>query len=62
MSRGKLLAYVAVRIDDHLREAIDGEQRRRERELGVPLTRALTVRLLLEEALVASASSPGESR
>ncbi len=51
MTRGKLDTSVAVRVDDTLREALDREQRRRETELGVALTRARMVRLLLEEHL-----------
>lgn len=60
MSRGKLDTSVTVRVDDSLREAIDREQRRRESETGVALSRAVIVRLLVEERLHLK-PVPGES-
>lgn len=51
MTRGKLDAVVTTRVDDALRDAIDREQRRREAETGHAYTRAVIVRLLVEERL-----------
>lgn len=49
--RGKLTATVTMRCDEELLRRLDEEQRRRERELGVPLSRGVLIRLLIEERL-----------
>lgn len=49
--RGKLLDAITIRCDESLTRAIDAEQRRREAASGVPLSRGVLVRLLVEEAL-----------
>lgn len=56
--RGKLLTSVAMRADEPLVDALDGEQRARETATGVPLSRGLLVRLLAEEALGLRAPPP----
>lgn len=51
MTRGKLITPVTLKVDDRLREALDREQRARENETGIALSRSITIRLLLEESL-----------
>jgi len=50
--RGKLTTTIAVRVDDDLVAAIDAAQRERERRTRQPLSRALFVRMTLEELFI----------
>ena len=49
--RGKLITPVTLKVDDRLRDALDREQRAREQETGIALSRSMTIRVLLEEVL-----------
>lgn len=51
VERGKLNVPVTVKCDDALIAALDALLRKRENELGVPLSRGMFVRMLLEEYL-----------
>lgn len=53
MSRGKLTIAVTVKLDDADVKSLDRRMRKRERETGVPLSRALVLRELVRERLEA---------
>lgn len=60
--RGKLLKTITMRCDEQLAAAIDREQRARERASGVPLSRGVLARLLVEEALGLREQPPTRAR
>lgn len=47
--RGKLIVTITLKCDELLAEKIDARQRERERETGVPLSRSLIAREILDE-------------
>ena len=49
--REKLTIAVTVKCDESMVAALDKLQRERERELGIPLTRGVLIRLLLQAQL-----------
>lgn len=51
--REKLTIPITVKCDESMVAALDRLQRERERELGVPLTRGVLIRLLLQAQLEA---------
>lgn len=62
-ARGKLVIVLTIKCDEALAAALDEEQRDREVQTGVPLSRSVVGRLLLEERLgLRERASPPRAR